>query len=358
MSKRAMWTMPVNSPLPTDTRSRHADWLETLCLARSRGRVTRADVLRLLDRFDDGGHVVEIEEETGDELDSEILEGERSGRADEVLTELEYRERILGARYPFALEMMDVDWSLRRRNEQDDPKTTAARSSYLFCLLACAIRDQRVSGAGTSDLTKQIPDLFQAIATKAAAGALCGEAISFGWPRPERTGFRQALQGASRRLGLGRVLDEVPLWSSGKEKDASIDVIAWRDLVDKRPGKLVLFGQVASGNDWTEKSVKNDISIFLSWFSEQPTKHYLPAIFIPFPQHHSCAGKASETFEDVAVAEAWLREQKFGLVIDRLRIVGFAADHMGHPGNAGDSAMLADVGHWNDQTIALARSEA
>lgn len=135
-------------------------------------------------------------------------------------------------------------------------------------------------------------------------------------------------------------------------------MIAWRDFADTRPGKLVLFGQVASGNNWTAKSVKNDTPHFLSWFSEHPTKHYIPAIFIPFPQHHACTGRDNAAFETVAHAEAWLREQEFGLVIDRLRIVAAAAQRLAAVGDSPENRTLAAVNGWITDALGIARAAA
>ena len=146
--------------------------------------------------------------------------------------------------------------------------------------------------------------------------------------------------------------------NNGKEKDAGIDVIAWRDFADARPGKIILFGQVASGKNWTAKSVKSDTPRFLSWFSVRPTEHFIPAIFIPFPQHHDCTGRAAAAFEAVAHDEAWQREQEFGLVIDRLRIVGAAAKRLvGQRDDSGYETLTA-VGGWIDRALTVARATA
>lgn len=345
--------MPVNSPSTNDTRSRLADWIEFQSLTKSRRVATRADYLALYDLLDDG-RTDEHDLETGEGLEPEILEGVRSTAADEVLDELEYRAVVLRGHYPFQLDVRDQTWSVSPIAGTLDPETEAARLSYLFCLLASAIRDNRFRGDDA--LTQAIPALFQAISARAAAGVLGGEVISFGWPRPGGTAFQPALRDASRRLRLGKPLESIPLWSKGHEKDAGIDVIAWRDFADKRPGKLVLFGQVASGNNWTQKSVKNDTSCFLSWFSQRPTEHFIPAIFIPFPQHHDCAGRGDEAFENVAVADAWLREQQFGLVIDRLRIVAAAAQHLAGPREAEEEDILATVGDWITAALTVARA--
>ena len=59
-----MRPMPIDSPIPQDTRSRLADWLELETLVRPRGVATRSDALRLFDFIEDDGHKLEIDEVT------------------------------------------------------------------------------------------------------------------------------------------------------------------------------------------------------------------------------------------------------------------------------------------------------
>jgi hypothetical protein len=350
--------MPVRSPVPTETRSRLADWLEVMCLANARGVATRGDLLGLYDLLGEDDHRLERDDQTGEDLEGEILEDARTESADVVLDELEHRAKVLRGYYPFVIEIRGQSWRIVAAPADSDAEAAAARSCYVFCLLTSAIRDRCIQGAGVPPLVQTMPNHFQAIAAEAAAGVMGGQSISFGWPRPAGTGFRPALADVSKRMRLGKPLDAVPLWSSGREKDAGIDVIAWRDFDDQRPGKLVLFGQVASGNDWTEKTVKTDTPHFLSWFTERPTEHYIPAIFIPFPQHHACAGRKNAGFEAVAASEAWLREQEFGLVIDRLRIVGVAARQLVDAKGAANEDVLNNVGAWIADALVVARAAA
>ena len=350
--------MPVNSPLPTDTRSRLADWLEVMALVSPRGVATRGDVLGLFDLLGEQAHAIERDDETGEALETEILEDARAASADVVLEELEARATVLTAFYPFRIEVRGQNWRILHAEDTDDAEATAARACYNFCLLTSAIRDRCIQGAGVAALATALPNHFQAIATAAAAGVLGGDVVSFGWPRPEGSPFMPALHDAARRLRLGTPREAVPLWSNGKEKDSGIDVIAWRDFADEQPGKLVLFGQVASGNNWTEKSVNSDTPRFLSWFSEHPTRHYIPAIFIPFPQHHGCTGRSDAAFSAVAHAEAWLREQEFGLVIDRLRIVGAASKRLVAANDGSSPGTLAQVSSWIVDALAAAKAAA
>jgi hypothetical protein len=352
--------MPIRGPLPQDTRSRLADWLEVMALTTSRGVATRADVVRLYDRLADDGHDVQYDPSNGDRLESEILEDDRHQAADVVLDELEHRRAVVSSYYPFEIRSRGPDWSIRRvsSRERESNESSVGQECYIFCLLTSAIRDRRIQGPGIPDLERAMARHFQEIASEAAADVIGGVSVSFGWPRKEGTAFRPALQDLNRQLRLGTVHDSVPIWSNGREKDSGIDVVAWREFDDKRPGKLVLFGQVASGNDWTQKSVKLDTPRFLSWFSQQPTHHYIPAIFIPFPQHHECDGRSDAAFEDVASAQAWLREQEFGLVIDRLRIVGAAARQLTSTASPSGSEMLTAVKEWIVSALNEAKSVA
>lgn len=347
--------MPISPPLPRDTRSRLADWLEVEALVRPRGVASRGDVLRLYDFMESDGHELEVDDFTGEELESEILENDRTRRANEVLDEIDHRAQTLGDDYPFRIEATRMQWRLSIASPNGNDRVEAARDCYLFCLLTSAIRDNRINGGTVAALRQSMANHFQAVATAAAAEILNGEAISFGSPRPSGLGFRPALAEASQRMRLGKPLESVPLWSNGREQDAGIDVIAWRDFRDGRPAKIVMLGQVASGNDWGEKSVENNTYRFFDWFSKRPTQHYVPSIFIPFPQHHECLEREDAAFEEVAVDRAWHLERGFGVIVDRLRIVEAAAARLAAANEGTGASILPTMQAWTADALDLAR---
>lgn len=344
--------MPIEPPLPSETRSKLADWVEVESLIHARGAGT-GDLAGLYRSVQDSEHDMRRDGFTGEYLESEILEEGLAQFAEQVLAELEYRIEVLGADYPFVLRGAGTHWRILPAAQRADDQLGAAHCCYVFCLLASALRADCIQGARAGELKRTMERLLQAVAVSAAAAIMHGEVISFGWPRPERSGFRAALARACRQLGLGKPLLHLPGWSSGQEKDAGIDVIAWREFRDRRPGKLVMLGQVASGRDWLSKSVKNDTHRFFAWFSERPTEHFIPSIFIPFPQHHECSPRDGMVFNDAAEAEAWLREQSLGLVIDRLRIVESAAAHLDST-----EGTLGQLRNWVHGTLDLARAAA
>ena len=252
--------------------------------------------------------------------------------------------------YPFRLESSATNWKLSRAADDSDSSVRAGRSFYLFCLLISALRDSRIDNQD-EDLTKQAERDFEHVAKAAAAGTLRGNAFAFGWPREDGSSFRAALEDVGKRLGWTPRRDN-PLWSKGREKDAGVDVIAWRDFSDRRPGYPLLLGQAASGREWEKKRIEP--SGFLNWFPECRPKNYLPALFTPFPQHHDCGGQKDCGFEDVARAEAWKREQSLGLVLDRLRIVELAVAHLGQSPNGNTRTTVQKLDDWVRRACAAA----
>jgi hypothetical protein len=94
-------------------------------------------------------------------------------------------------------------------------------------------------------------------------------------------------------------------------KDEGIDVIAWWPERDKQPGQGFLVGQVASGHDWKDKSIRPHLARFLNeWFCIQPVSLPHPTVFIPFTVHRDQMRRTSSMH---------------GYVIHRGRLARFAA---------------------------------
>ena len=174
--------MPIEPPLPSDTRSRLADWLEVASLIHAHGAGS-ADLAGLFALLQDSGHDLLLDEVTGEALESEILEEERALFAEQVVAEIEYRGAVLGADYPFVLEGTGSQWRIVRAVDAVAAQLDAARCCYVFCLLASALRDDCLRGEREAELKRLMERLFQAVAVDAAAAIMHGEVISFGWPR-------------------------------------------------------------------------------------------------------------------------------------------------------------------------------
>jgi hypothetical protein len=139
-------------------------------------------------------------------------------------------------------------------------------------------------------------DIFQICATLSAAGYCAGPAVSFGWPRRDRTGFAAKLAETYIAFGDGTPR-AIPLPAAPEHiKDGGIDVIGWRPARDGLPGTFYLLGQVASGHNWPTKTVLKDIGRFhWAWFDVEPASQPTGAMFVPF-----CITDTDESGGDVA----------------------------------------------------------
>ena len=117
----------------------------------------------------------------------------------------------------------------------------------------------------------------------------------------------------SSHLGEGNARSELRPGTSTAIKDGGIDIIAWTDNNDKMPGKRYLLGQVASGNDWKDKSVISDIKLFINdCFHSPPALNPIPAMFIPFCITPNDKNHVSFTICNLS--------EKFGYMMYRKRI--------------------------------------
>lgn len=310
------------APNRADTRSVLADWLELAALLDPRRVATRASLLGVLDIPEDDERT-SVDPETDEPLDQSILEERRTAFADIAIEEIQYRASVLDDCYPFELD----DRGLTVKCLVEEPINHEGHLVYLFCLMATAIRDDRLRAAGTGPEraahARRIADTFQVCACLAAGGYLSGAVASFGFPRASGDAFLPALREVFRRFGSGQVIQEVPAGFPASLKDGGVDVIAWRDHRDRMPGKLYLVGQCASGAGWADKSVVSDMDSLNNWVHGHP-RYCTPAMFIPFPVQHELNDSDQATFADIVRGHFQFLERGFGIVFDRLRIAHYA----------------------------------
>lgn len=352
-------TVVLTPPTAADTRSSLADWMELLTLASSRGRTAKAALTNVLDIDED--EAVEppaIDEETGEPLNSAILENERGQIISAAFEELDYRASTLSAAYPFRVD------SRRLILERiADEITQPAHVVYVFCLLASAIRERKLQPlAEIAEAENGIANVFQICACLAAGGYLSGDVSSFGFPRATGDGFLPALRGAFARFGMGEVRTEIPDGLPVSLKDGGIDVIAWRDHPDKMPGKIYLLGQCASGYIWQEKSVVEYIEqLHGTWFTTTPATYSIPAMFIPFTFHRDMTEERTGPFLTAVKNRYWFEEKRYGIIFDRLRIAHFASsclmEDYGTRYEIDGTDQIAEVQTWVSGTLKLSGLE-
>jgi len=177
-------------------------------------------------------------------------------------------------------------------------------------------------------VTADIEELFQLCSTVAAAGLLSGMAISFGFPRPDGSGFLMALKRTfEERMREGVTESSARPGVSSHKKDGGIDIVAWRDFPDGMPSKLYLLGQCASGDAYPSKSIKNFLGSFHGdWFTVQPASPPIDALFIPFMLDHDLVVRKSENVDKARAGHYLSMARDLGVIVDRCRIAYLVED--------------------------------
>jgi hypothetical protein len=260
-------------PLPHDSDSpiKLADWLELYALISAGSSSSEGDLERALQRSGQYG----------------------SQRIDALCAEVasELGPRAIAARraYPFSLHEGVV--SLRGSKEDF--------ISYVFCLCLSYFGDKQKKG------DRIFPRrLFEDLAAHAAKSFLSGGSYRFAAPRKDVPSFRGALEKLCLRMGEGTGCKQQDTRSA---QDDNLDIVAWRHFPDRLPGKLLLFGQCATGDDWQEPKLTSlqpdDFCKY--WLSDYPASPLIKAYFIP----HRVDGSD------------WYKVNVFGgIVFDRCRI--------------------------------------
>ncbi|MFZ5525353.1 MAG: hypothetical protein ACOZE7_01735 [Pseudomonadota bacterium] len=227
-----------------------------------------------------------------------------------VRSEIEARADLLGDCYPFQFSSSGESLEFVEAN------VTQGGWIYIFCLLISHPSQGAIfDGKYQPPITNEIRNYFQACATYAAAGELEGHSYAFGFPRPDKSGFLEKLTAIYVNFGEGtQVVNEVPKGAPDRQKDAQIDVIAWRPSADAAAGKPYLLGQVASGANWQAKTIKGGpIDSFHNvWFARSPASIPTASMFVPI-----CYGSIwDDTMRDAVNHHSY----EFGHIFYRFRI--------------------------------------
>ena len=253
-------------PDERDHRAKFADWLELKAIASPDARIGFGTLISA---------AALTENDQDDNIGDQDAEEDRLVQA--AQGEIERRMASVGDGYPFRIDP-------KGRALCFETPLTSVGVVYLFCLYLTQVADHTIiKKADAPKVNNKVRDLFQACSTVAAGGYVRGPAISFGWPRPNRTNFLKALKAVYKEFGDGKPHKQARPGAAKAIKDNGIDVIAWRRQADKLPGTHYLVGQVASGSNWTGKSVTaNERHFHKFWFDRPPASQPTDAMFIPF----------------------------------------------------------------------------
>lgn len=241
------------------------------------------------------------------DLDEEMQSGEENV-VSTTITRIENRCRILrfsanSSAYPFDL---DERGEVLTCNFDRD---SFGHAAYILSLVLSNLKEVSPVLGGSclhpnEQEVRQLRKFFQYFATAALAAEIYGCAWSFGFPRPDGSGFIQKLTQIWERLGDGRVSPQSG--APTRPKDDQIDVFAARLHPDGLPGFLLAVAQVATGKNAAQKSLKGHLEAFKGrWFSSRPLTAFLDYMIVPFAM-------ADDQFID--------RVRVMGNVLHRLRV--------------------------------------
>ena len=236
------------------------------------------------------------------DVDAEVRNREEI--ADGAVARMASRRRVLAATYPFELD--DGGNMISFITEDPDLGQAAYLLSLLLSNLSAIsplLGGSKIHPSG--DEVRALRQWFQYFATAALAAEIGGQAWSFGFPRPDRSGFIRKLSEIWAVLKDGSVGTDPS--APAAPKDDQVDVFAWREPEDGLPGFLLAAAQVATGKDWKNKSIKSQVDhVFPSrWFKRPPVTRMIPYHVIPF-------ARPDEKFRDDVLV--------LGNVLHRLRV--------------------------------------
>jgi hypothetical protein len=264
-----------------------ADWLEIYALRSADRNSSIQDLARAINR--DGT----VEDRASDVRRAKYDELALAS-AESAFEEVEDRSRACGGEYPFAVH--DDYIQLRASGEA---------SPYMFLLLLSTTFHERGVKREAAVRVKMFEEIC-ADAGRSYFGGADASSRVFGFPR--RTGnrnFSEALDAFCVDFGEGAGHKGRPTLAD--KKDAALDVIVWRTFPDRRAGKLIAFGQCATGRNWRSKLTELQPDAFWdTWIRERPAHPPLRLFFTPYRLDEG------SWFED---------SRKAGLFFDRCRIV-------------------------------------
>ncbi len=268
--------MPADAPpiSVTDSSESLADWVEVKTLWDPDGNGSQVELKKSLQM---SGTTDALDDEDESTSRVEAWEDPCEAAVEGAFSEIEDRYHACGSgggAYPFAVS---------REFVARDGHTH--ESVYAFLLLLSRFGHS----AGPKGLHGE--QLFEDLCACAAEAYLGGEhsgvkSYVFGFPRRlAPSGFRPALDDLCGALGEGGGSRERPQTAS--QKDAGLDIVAWRSFEDERAGKLIAFGQCATGSNWKDKLVDLQPTDWCTlWMQDRPAVYPIRLFFVPHRVSH------------------------------------------------------------------------
>lgn len=241
------------------------------------------------------------EEETDEISDHDETVDQEDGiqLTEEICSEILLRQEACRENYPFLLTGQGYTLQVC----PDFP--SSKYSIYKYLLLATRL--DMNTNRSHSDINGTL--LLEELAAAVAREYLGERADSLVFGTASGTsGFENKVDLLCQRIGEGGGFRNPDIARSRKQ-DANLDVVAWKDFTDRRPGKIILFGQCKTGTHYKDTLAQLQPDTFCkNWMRSTPAVTPVRMFFIS---------------EDLP-ADHWdstVRES--GILFDRSRIIDF-----------------------------------
>lgn len=297
-----------NRPNSQDPAPIVADFLELQCLLSDTPVSTYS--LRSLfsmpdDELDNNGV------ESSDDISIETLE--------DGIKECEQRSLFCLQKYPFEINSN----SLTLKSEDG-----VYKEIYQFLLLSTRLDMNTDSIQAGLNATQ----LFEELCARVAVEYFGQHSRSMVFGTAGVGNFKQKVERVIGNLNLTSSF-KTPLGSTGRQKDAAVDVVAWIPFADKKDSQLIAIGQCKTGTHWESMLTSTQPKVFFeSHFTGLPFADVERLFFV------------SESYG----IDRWEeRSRKAGIMFDRTRIMEFIPSNM-------DIDLLNMIMQWNQEALICA----
>ena len=279
--------IPLTPPSETENISAHADWLELIALTADDSNSSRGDLEQVLRR---SGTFESAGAEADDKIDSHCVD---------VFALLTQRSKISGSAYPFKV----TSGVITRKNRT----LPTEHLPYVFCLCVSYFTGE------LPKTNKSDPRLmFEEMSCYALAAYIGGDYFLFGTGRSGTTsrGFKDSVKDLCNFLDEGIGFREQ---DTLHKQDDHLDIVAIQNFPDSKRSKLIVFGQCATGKNWTSKILELHPKIFCDqWMSGTVVSPLMRSFLTP----HVIADNRWDYYARQA-----------GLLFDRTRVSCWASKH-------------------------------
>ena len=297
-----------NRPNSQDPAFVIADFIELQCLL-SQEPVSTYSLRSLFSMPDD--EINNDGVESSDDISIDKLE--------DGIKECEQRAMYCPASYPFGVNENSIEPHVLEG---------VYKEIYQFLLLSTRLNMKSQSVQAGHDATK----LFEELCTKVAEEYLGTHSKAFVFGTACAGTFKDKVENVIKTLHLNSTFN-IPLGSTGRQKDAGVDVIAYIPFADQKDSQLIVIGQCKTGTHWDGMLTSTRPEVFFeSHFSHRPFADVGRMFFV------------SESYG----MDRWEeRSRKAGIMFDRTRIMEYIPSKL-------DGGLLNRIMEWNQAALVCA----